>query len=156
VSISDEAGANVLPFRHPEDIKKSPEEGWEVGGSTTSTIFAQTPKWLLRRQDVSSNAVRVYSALVDFTGSNQEAWPKQAALAAACGLTAKQVKVALRQLRERKLVEVKRRGRGLSNVYRLLPAPSGWIEIDDLTSKGREACWPGHPRPGHSRPLQGK
>lgn len=40
-----------------------------------TTFYAQMPKWLLRRPEVTLAEKVVYASLIDFKGKNKRAWP---------------------------------------------------------------------------------
>ncbi len=138
----------VLPFQR-NDLKK--RRGFEVGGQKPSTTYGQLPRWLSQRKEISATAKVVYAALADYKGSSSSAYPSREELADRCGMNLSAVRDALRQLRVHGLIEVHRRGLGKTNLYTLLPPPSGWVEFEHLTRYGQEDRFPGHPMAGARR-----
>jgi hypothetical protein len=112
------------------EFKPRPTD-WDPYGATR---FAQMPKHLMRRKEVSSDAKLVYAALVDAKGDKKLAWPSRKALAEACGLTVDQVARALAELKKLGLIRAERRGMGKTNLYTFLPPQ--WVEQVDYTRRG--------------------
>jgi hypothetical protein len=81
--------------------------------------FTQIPNALLRRPDVSLGAKMTYVVLLSYAWQTESCFPGQERMAADMGVTDRSVRAYLGELVERGLLEVTRRGQGMTNVYLL-------------------------------------
>ena len=68
---------------------------------------------------LSPSAVVLWLVLRDHQGQHESSWPSRDALAERLRVSTRQITTLLRQLEEHELLDVQRRGCGLSNVYKL-------------------------------------
>ncbi len=109
-----------------------------------TTFYAQMPKWLLRRTEVTLAEKVVYASLIAFKGSNKRAWPSRQTLATSVGLSVRQTEEAIGRLKARGLIHVVRIGLGKTNDYFFLDHE--WIQEEDLTNEGKQYRLE-HPKP---------
>jgi len=79
--------------------------------------FTQIPNALLRRADVTAGAKITYMALLSYAWGKDRCFPGQETLANDVGAGRRSVIRYLQELQEVGLLEIKRRGLGLTNVY---------------------------------------
>jgi hypothetical protein len=105
------------------------------------------PNTLLRYHKLSHGAKIVWGRLAQYAGENGEAYPKISSLADETGMSDRQVKTYLKELREHKLIKSDRTGS--SNKYHFL-----WHEIfeEALSVKNGEGKNPAH-RKGRILPI---
>ena len=83
------------------------------------TGFTVIPNAVLLNPDLSISARLVYGILKSYAWKDEKAWPGQDRLAEELGVTAKTLRGFMHELVDAKLVTVERRGRGLTNLYRV-------------------------------------
>ena len=83
-------------------------------------IFGMVPIALLQEKSISLSEIRAYAALSSFQGSNESSWPSLVEISTRAGLHPDNVSKAIKRLKLRGWVEVRRRGLGKSNVYCVL------------------------------------
>ena len=81
--------------------------------------FVMLPKDILARTDLRPTAKLVYAFLVDAMRGKGRAWPGVRTMCVGIGVTDKAVTGAIAQLERAGFIEVERRERGRSNIYRL-------------------------------------
>ena len=81
---------------------------------------AWIPNWLLERKEISMNAKGVYARLCQFAGPNGRCYPRRATVAKECGMHISSVDRAIRELKEKKLIECVRQGLNRPNFYYFL------------------------------------
>lgn len=77
------------------------------------------------RTELPSHLKLVLLAVADHANDDGWAYPGQASLAVKCSLSERQVRGSLKQLEELGLLEVVRRGRNITNLYRVFPSSTG-------------------------------
>jgi len=87
------------------------------------TTFAPVPNWLLHRPEVSPGAKLAYARLKQYGGRNGTAWPSLTTLGREVGVSRRQAKRYVAELRALKLITSARTGEHASNSYRLLAHP---------------------------------
>lgn len=85
-----------------------------------SFIFAKLPNWLMKRLDVSCGAKVVYAALDQYSHLYKEQYPSRLKLAEDCGMTVKVLDRYLNELKFQNLIQIIRRGKKQSNLYKIL------------------------------------
>jgi hypothetical protein len=101
--------------------------------------FTQIPNTVLKRADLSPGAKLTYIGLLSYAWQQDSCFPGQLALARDIGVGERSVRRYLQELQDKKLLGIKRRGLGLTNVYVLLK----WDQSSNLIGQN-----------GRSRPAK--
>jgi hypothetical protein len=114
--------------RHIGDILK--ERNIEIVDADLATRhgFTQVPNFILTKKDISVGAKLAYAMLLKYAWDNDACFPGQIRLAEDMGAAERSVRTYLKELETVELLEIKQRGLGKTNLYRL-----------HLTIKSREA-----------------
>jgi len=83
--------------------------------------FAQIPRPVLKAKRLSRNAKCLYALLLDYAWQQGSCFPGQQKLAEDLDVTDRTVRTDLTELRDYGLIDWKRRGLTLSNIYYILP-----------------------------------
>jgi DNA-binding transcriptional ArsR family regulator len=107
------------PERHIGDILK--ERNIEIIGADPVTRhgFTQVPNFILTKQGISVGAKLAYAMLLKYAWDNDACFPGQVKLAEDMGATDRSVRTYLKELEAAELLEIKQRGLGKTNLYRL-------------------------------------
>ncbi len=107
------------PERHIADILK--ERNIEIVGADLATRhgFTQVPNFILTKDDISVGAKLAYAMLLKYAWNNDACFPGQVKLAEDMGATDRSVRTYLKELEGADLLEIKQRGLGKTNLYRL-------------------------------------
>ena len=118
VTYNDSAWS-ITPERHIGDILK--ERNIEIVGADLATRhgFTQVPNFILTNEDISVGAKLAYAMLLKYAWSNDACFPGQVTLAKDMGATERSVRTYLKELETVELLEIKQRGLGKTNLYRL-------------------------------------
>ena len=81
--------------------------------------FTQVPNVILTNKDLSVGAKLAYAMLLKYYWSNNAVFPGQQKLAEEMGSGERSVRTYLKELEDAKLLEVKQRGLGMTNLYNL-------------------------------------
>jgi hypothetical protein len=110
------------------DILK--ERNIEIIGADLATRhgFTQVPNFILTNKDISVGAKLAYAMLLKYAWNNDACFPGQLSLAQDMGAAERSVRTYLKELEKVELLEIKQRGLGKTNLYRL-----------HLTIKSRQA-----------------
>ena len=81
--------------------------------------FTQVPNVILTNKNLSVGAKLAYAMLLKYYWSNNEVFPGQQKLAEEMGSGERSVRTYLKELEDAKLLEVKQRGLGMTNLYDL-------------------------------------
>ena len=105
--------------RHIGDILR--ERNIEIIGADLATRhgFTQVPNFILTKEDISVGAKLAYTMLLKYAWSNDACFPGQVTLAKDMGATDRSVRTYLKELEAAELLEIKQRGLGKTNLYRL-------------------------------------
>ena len=105
--------------RHIGDILK--ERNIEIVGADLATRhgFTQVPNFILTKKDISVGAKLAYAMLLKYAWDNDACFPGQITLAEDMGAAERSVRTYLKELEEAELLEIKQRGLGKTNLYRL-------------------------------------
>ena len=105
--------------RHIGDILK--ERNIEIIGADLATRhgFTQVPNFILTNKDISVGAKLAYAMLLKYAWDNDACFPGQLTLAQDMGAAERSVRTYLKELEEVELLEIKQRGLGKTNLYRL-------------------------------------
>ena len=105
--------------RHIGDILK--ERNIEIIGADLATRhgFTQVPNFILTKNDVSVGAKLSYAMLLKYAWDNDACFPGQAKLAVDMGAAERSIRTYLKELETAGLLEIKQRGLGKTNLYRL-------------------------------------
>jgi len=105
--------------RHIRDILM--ERNIEIIGADPITLhgFTQVPNFVLTMKDVSVGAKLTYAMLLKYAWGNRFCFPGQVQLAADMGATDRSVRTYQKELESAGLLEIKQRGLGKTNLYRL-------------------------------------
>lgn len=120
-----------LGERHIGDILK--EKNIEIVGADLATRhgFTQVPNFILTKKDISVGAKLAYAMLLKYAWDNDACFPGQIRLAEDMGAAERSIRTYLKELETVELLEIKQRGLGKTNLYRL-----------HLTIKSRESRRP--------------
>jgi len=105
--------------RHIGDILR--ERNIEIVGADLATRhgFTQVPNFILTKSDISVGAKLAYAMLLKYAWDNDACFPGQLALAKDMGAAERSVRTYLKELETAALLEIKQRGLGKTNLYRL-------------------------------------
>ena len=81
--------------------------------------FTQVPNVILTNKDLSVGAKLAYAMLLKYYWANNAVFPGQLKLAEEMGSGERSVRTYLKELEDAKLLEVKQRGLGKTNLYNL-------------------------------------
>jgi hypothetical protein len=99
--------------------------------------FVSFPRSVLLAATLSAGARLLYAILMDFAWQKAQAWPGQERLCELMGVSEKTLRMYLQELYAAKLLSAKRRGRGLTNIYHLLPLGKSRLEPAQNGKKSR-------------------
>lgn len=105
--------------RHIGEILK--EKNIEIIGADPVTRhgFTQVPNFILTKRELSVGAKLAYAMLLKYAWGDDACFPGQLKLAADMGATDRSVRTYLKELEAAELLEIKQRGLGKTNLYRL-------------------------------------
>jgi hypothetical protein len=105
--------------RHIGDILR--ERNIEIVGADLATRhgFTQVPNFILTKSDISVGAKLAYAMLLKYAWNNDACFPGQATLSQDMGAAERSVRTYLKELETAELLEIKQRGLGKTNLYRL-------------------------------------
>src|SRR5437763_1422824 len=105
--------------RHIGDVLK--ERNIEIIGADPVTRhgFTQVPNFILTKKDISVGAKLAYAMLLKYAWGDDACFPGQVKLAEDMGATDRSVRTYLKELETMQLLEIKQRGLGKTNLYRL-------------------------------------
>jgi hypothetical protein len=117
--------------RHIGDILK--ERNIEIVGGDPITRhgFTQVPNFVLTKKDISVGAKLAYAMLLKYAWDNNACFPGQLKLAEDMGAAERSVRTYLKELESFGMLEIKQRGLGKTNLYRL------HLTIDKSTGRRR-------------------
>jgi len=101
----------------PETHRPNEHEVIIIEDESLRQGFTQIPNAILRRPDVTSGAKITYMALLSYAWQKDSCFPGQETLALDTGVGKRSVIRYLQELQGVGLLEIKRRGLGLTNVY---------------------------------------
>ena len=107
--------------RHIGDILKARERNIEIVGADLATRhgFTQVPNFILTNPVISVGAKLAYAMLLKYAWQDDACFPGQVKLAEDMGATDRSVRTYLKELEGAELLEIKQRGLGKTNLYRL-------------------------------------
>jgi len=107
------------PERHIGDILK--DRNIEIIGADLATRhgFTQVPNFILTKKDISVGAKLAYAMLLKYAWGDDACFPGQLKLADDMGAGERSVRTYLKELESVGLLEIKQRGLGKTNLYRL-------------------------------------
>jgi len=93
----------------------------EIVGADLATRhgFTQVPNFILTNKDLSVGAKLLYAMLLKYAWSDNGCFPGQQKLAKDMGSGERSVRTYQKELEDAKCLEVKQRGLGKTNLYRL-------------------------------------
>jgi hypothetical protein len=105
--------------RHIGDILK--DRNIEIVGADLATRhgFTQVPNFILTNPVISVGAKLAYAMLLKYAWQDDACFPGQVKLAEDMGATDRSVRTYLKELEGAELLEIKQRGLGKTNLYRL-------------------------------------
>src|SRR5476649_488224 len=105
--------------RHIADILK--EKNIEIIGADLATRhgFTQVPNFILTKDGISVGAKLTYAMLLKYAWDDDACFPGQVKLANDMGATDRSIRTYLKELETAALLEIKQRGLGKTNLYRL-------------------------------------
>ena len=97
------------------------ERNIEIIGADLATRhgFTQVPNFILTKSDISVGAKLSYAMLLKYAWDNDACFPGQAKLAVDMGAAERSIRTYLKELETAELLEIKQRGLGKTNLYRL-------------------------------------
>src|SRR6202035_3916473 len=97
------------------------ERNIEIVGADLATRygFTQVPNFILTKKDISVGAKLAYAMLLKYAWDNDACFPGQLRLAEDMGAAERSVRTYLKELEAVELLEIKQRGLGKTNLYRL-------------------------------------
>ncbi len=107
--------------RHIGEILKARERNIEIVGADLATRhgFTQVPNFILTNKGLSVGAKLAYAMLLKYAWQDDACFPGQVKLAEDMGATDRSVRTYLKELEAAELLEIKQRGLGKTNLYRL-------------------------------------
>src|SRR5229473_4412185 len=107
------------PERHIGDILK--ERNIEIVGADPITRqgFTQVPNFILTKKKISVGAKLAYAMLLKYAWADNACFPGQLRLAEDMGASERSVRTYLKELETANILEIKQRGLGKTNLYRL-------------------------------------
>jgi hypothetical protein len=117
--------------RHIGDILK--ERNIEIVGADLATRhgFTQVPNFILTKSDISVGAKLAYAMLLKYAWGDDACFPGQTKLAQDMGSGERSVRRYLEELEKVQLLEIKQRGLGKTNLYRL------FLTVKKQATRGR-------------------
>jgi hypothetical protein len=108
-----------VPERHISEILK--ERNIEIVGADPITRhgFTQVPNFILTMKELSVGAKLAYAMLLKYAWGEDACFPGQLKLAVDMGAGERSVRTYLKELESIDLLEIKQRGLGKTNLYRL-------------------------------------
>jgi hypothetical protein len=105
--------------RHIGDILK--QRNIEIIGADPVTRhgFTQVPNFVLTKKEISVGAKLAYAMLLKYAWNNDACFPGQVKLAEDMGAGERSVRTYLKELEAAGLLEIKQRGLGKTNLYKL-------------------------------------
>jgi len=105
--------------RHIRDILM--ERNIEIIGADPITLrgFTQVPNFVLTMKDISVGAKLTYAMLLKYAWEKNFCYPGQVQLADDMGATDRSIRTYQKELESAGLLEIKQRGLGRTNLYRL-------------------------------------
>jgi hypothetical protein len=105
--------------RHIGDILR--ERNIEIVGADLATRhgFTQVPNFILTKSDISVGAKLAYAMLLKYAWQDDACFPGQLKLAEDMGAAERSIRTYLKELEQAELLEIKQRGLGKTNLYRL-------------------------------------
>ena len=105
--------------RHIGDILK--ERNIEIVGADPITRhgFTQVPNFVLTKKEISVGAKLAYAMLLKYAWGDNACFPGQLKLAEDMGAAERSVRTYLKELETAQILEIKQRGLGKTNLYRL-------------------------------------
>jgi hypothetical protein len=93
----------------------------EIVGADPVTLhgFTQVPNFILTNKALSVGAKLAYAMLLKYHWTNDDVFPGQQKLAEEMGAGERSVRTYLKELEDAKFLEIKQRGLGKTNLYRL-------------------------------------
>jgi helix-turn-helix protein len=103
------------------DRFKQLERNIEIVGADLITRhgFTQVPNFILTNKHLSVGAKLLYAMILKYDWDNQGCFPGQQQLADDMGSAERSIRTYQKELEEAEVLEVKQRGLGKTNVYRL-------------------------------------
>ena len=103
------------------EILKARERNIEIIGADLATRhgFTQVPNFILTNKDITVGAKLAYAMLLKYAWQNDACYPGQAKLGEDMGAAERSVRTYLQELESVELLEIKQRGLGKTNLYRL-------------------------------------
>jgi hypothetical protein len=107
------------PERHISDILR--DRNIEIIGADPITRhgFTQVPNFILTKKDLSVGAKLAYAMLLKYAWGDDACFPGQLKLAEDMGAGERSVRTYLKELEAMGSLEIKQRGLGKTNLYRL-------------------------------------
>ena len=107
--------------RHIGEILKGRDRNIEIVGADLATRhgFTQVPNFILTNAHISVGAKLAYAMLLKYAWQDEACFPGQVKLAEDMGATDRSVRTYLKELEAAELLEIKQRGLGKTNLYRL-------------------------------------
>lgn len=99
------------------------ERGKDIELDTRDPIvqggFTQVPNFILKKAELSAGAKVTYAMFLQYAWHNDSCFPGQERLAKDVGAAERSMRTYIQELKNLGLLEVRRRGQGKTNVYRI-------------------------------------
>jgi hypothetical protein len=105
--------------RHIGDILKERNIELATNDPVARGGFTQVPNFILRDPGISLGAKVAYSMFLHFAWNNDSCFPGQDRLAGHMGMSVSRVNEYIKELEAAGLIEIKRRGQGKTNLYKV-------------------------------------
>jgi hypothetical protein len=115
--MSERVGPRGLP---KADSKPLTKESVRFADPTLQAGFTQVPNIVLRDRALSFGARLTYAILASYAWQGESCFPGQATLAACLGISDRQLRAYITELKKAGLLDVQRRGLKRTNLYLLL------------------------------------
>ena len=92
---------------------------FDGGDIITQRGYTAVPNFLLKKSSLSPGAKLTYVMLLKYAWEKDSCFPGQARLAQDMGVSPRHAHSCIKELEQAKLISVKRRGQGSTNIYTL-------------------------------------
>ena len=112
-------GMEYAHGRHIGDLLKDRNIQLATNDPVARGGFTQVPNFILRDPNIGLGAKVAYSMFLHFAWNNDSCFPGQDRLASHMGMSVSRVNEYIKELEAAGLIEIKRRGQGKTNLYKV-------------------------------------
>lgn len=124
--------------QNPERYQASIEQTVVFEQSAINGGFTSTPNWLLKAQTLSRDAKLTYIYLLSYAWQKGFCFPGEEALSHDLDASRFSIMRWLKELRDARLIDVRRRGLGLTNIYVIKEPPADVARLQHQTEVAHE------------------